>query len=294
VNDAPANTYASQNMSGASEFVALDNPANALRSGAVSDRGLILNRPKRATKSLPAVNIAGMSEPYWAGIRPFVLRAWSECPVADPPPYSVDSTSALYRDANLVRATRGGLTPEQRATALYWADNSGESGTPVGHWLSIASQMVSERHLSAEDAAWVMVLTSVAQADAFIATWGYKYRYTLIRPRTYIRRVMDSTWEPLIPTPPFPEYPSGHSTVSAAAASVLASVVGDGPFDDSTGLTIGNPVRRFDSFGAAAREAGLSRIYGGIHFPYGNAGGRALGECIGEKVVERLQPLRAK
>lgn len=289
VNDAPASTYAAQNLSGASVFVALDNPANVLHAGTVSDRGLILNRPKHAAaKTLPAVNMAGTSEPYWEHIRPFVLRAWRECPVPAPPPYSTDTTSLLYRDAATVRTTRSSLTPDQRAIALYWADNAGESGTPVGHWLSIASQIVSERKLSAEEAARVMLLTSAAQADAFIASWGYKYTLTLIRPRTYIRRVIDSTWEPLIPTPPFPEYPSGHSTVSAAAAAVLAATLGDGAFDDSTGLTIGNGVRRFDSFTAAAHEAGMSRIYGGIHFPYGNLGGRALGECIGAKVIERL------
>jgi membrane-associated phospholipid phosphatase len=290
VSDAPGHIYASQNMSGASEFVALDNPANVMRAGSVSDRGLIVNRPKRpGIKTLPAVNMAGLSEPYWAAIRPFVLRDWRECPVPAPPPFATDTGSVVFKDAELVRTTRAGLTPEQRAIALYWADNAGESGTPVGHWLSIASQMVSERKLSAEDAARLMVLISLAQADAFIATWGYKYQYNLIRPRTYIRRVADSTWEPLIPTPPFPEYPSGHSTVSAAAAAVLAAELGDIAFDDSTGVTIGNSVRRFDSFTAAAREAGLSRIYGGIHFSYGNVGGRELGECVGTKVVERLK-----
>jgi len=288
VNDAPVSIYASQNESGASEFVALNNPANMLKAGTVSDRGLIVNRPKRAGKTLPPVNMAGMSEPYWGRVRPFVLRSWSECPAPEPPPYATDSASPLYRNADEVRTTGASLTPEQRAIALYWADNAGESGTPVGHWLSIASQMVSERRLSTEEAARIMVLTSVAQADAFVASWGYKYTHNLIRPRTYIRRVIDSTWEPLIPTPPFPEYPSGHSTVSAAAAAVLTAAVGDVAFDDSTGLTIGNAVRRFDSFVAAAREAGLSRVYGGIHFPYGNLGGRALGECIGAKVVERL------
>jgi membrane-associated phospholipid phosphatase len=295
VNDAPGSIYASQNLSGASEFVALDNPANVMRAGAVSDRGLIVNRPKRAgVKTLPAVNMAGMSEPYWGSVRPFALETWSECSAPEPPPYSADSTSPLYRDADEVRALRAALTPEQRTTALYWADNAGESGTPVGHWLSIASQMVSERKLSARDAATLMVLTSVAQADAFVSSWGYKYRHNLIRPRAYIRRVIDPAWEPLIPTPPFPEYPSGHSTVSAAAAEVITALVGDVAFDDSTGLTIGHSVRRFDSFRAAAREAGMSRIYGGIHFNYGNVGGRALGECIGAKVVERLRPELAK
>jgi membrane-associated phospholipid phosphatase len=159
----------------------------------------------------------------------------------------------------------------------------------VGHWISIASQVARQRHLSAEDAARMMVLTAAAQADAFIASWGYKYEYNLLRPRMYIRRLIDSTWEPLIPTPPFPEYPSGHSTMSAAAAAVLTALAGDVPFDDSTSITIGHAVRRFPSFRAASEEAGISRIYGGIHFPSGNLGGRALGQCIGEKVVARAQ-----
>ena len=293
VNDAPGNVYASQNMSGASEFVALDNPANVLQAGSASDRGLILNRPKRkGLGTLPAVNMAGTSEPYWGNVRPFVLRSWSECPVAEPHAYASDTGSQRYLDARKVFEAKKGLTPEQRSIAFYWADNAGESGTPVGHWISIASQMVSEQRLSAEDAARTMVLTAVAQSDAFIASWGYKYKYNLIRPRTYIRQFIDSTWEPLIPTPPFPEYPSGHSTQSAAAATVLTALIGAVPFDDSTAISIGHPTRRFESFKAAADEAGMSRVYAGIHFPSGNSSGQALGECIGAKVVERLRATR--
>src|ERR1043166_7979586 len=250
--------------------------------------------------------MAGMSEPYWGRIRPFVLTSWNECPVPQPPSYATDTSADLYRHARVVEQMIGKNTPrltlsgeidtastraqdEKKAIAFFWAANTGESGTPVGHWVSIAAQVASERHLSAEDAARLLALTSLAQADAFIASWGYKYQYTLIRPRTYIRRVIDSTWEPLIPTPPFPEYPSGHSTVSSAAAEVLTGVLGDNvAFEDSTSLAIGNPVRGFPSFRAAAHEAGISRIYGGISFQYGNVGGRALGECIGQKVIERM------
>ncbi|MEO8620380.1 MAG: vanadium-dependent haloperoxidase [bacterium] len=288
VNDAPGNTFAQQNLSGASEFVGLDNPANIMRAGTVSDRGLILNRPKKPNATLPAVNMSGMSEPYWGQVRPFVLKRWDECPLAEAPAYSLDTSSVAYRDAKFVHATRATLTPEQRAIALYWADNAGESGTPVGHWISIASQMVSERRLSAPDAARAMVLTSASMADAFIASWGYKYRYNYLRPRPFIRSAMDSTWEPLIATPPFPEYPSGHSTQSAAAATVLTSLIGPVAFVDSTGLSIGNAVRHFESFNTAAEEAGMSRVYGGIHFPSANVNGRALGTCIGEKVVARF------
>jgi membrane-associated phospholipid phosphatase len=290
VNDAPPNTFATQNLSGASELVVLDNPANQLRAGNSSDRGLILSRPKRATvKTLPAVNMSGMSEPYWGQVRPFVLARWNECPVPEVSTYATDTGSTLYKDAKAVYDTKAKLTPEERTIALYWADNAGESGTPVGHWISIASQVARQRRLSAEDAARLMVFTAAAQADAFIASWGYKYEYNLIRPRMYIRRLIDSTWEPLIPTPPFPEYPSGHSTQSAAAAAVLTALAGDVAFDDSTSITIGHAVRRFPSFRAASEEAGISRIYAGIHFPAGNLGGRALGQCIGEKVVARAQ-----
>ena len=295
VNDSPPTVYATQSLSGASEFVALQNPANVMQSGNSSDRGLILSRPKIAGPVLPAVNMAGMSEPLWAKHRPFILKSWDECPAPVPPPYDAAASSELYKNAEEVRRLRSSLTPDQRAIAYYWADNAGETGTPVGHWLSIANQMSTARGLSAAETARLMLVSSVAQADAFIAVWGYKYQYSLIRPRTYIRRVMDANWEPLIPTPPFPEYPSGHSGISAAAAEVLSTVFGDSvAFRDSTGLTIGSAIREFASFREAAHEAGVSRLYGGIHFQYGNLGGRAVGECVGARTMERLKATRAR
>jgi hypothetical protein len=289
-NDAPANIYATQNLSGASEFVALDNPANQLRSENTSDRGLILSRPKaRGNTTLPAANMAGATEPYWNRIRPFVLPRWDACPIAAPPVYGVDTGAALYHDAAAVYAAKTALTAEQRTVAYYWADNGGETGTPVGHWLSIASQMISERHLTADQAATLILATALSQADAFIAAFGYKYAFNLLRPRTYIRRVIDSTWEPLIPTPPFPEYPSAHSTQSAAAARTITSLIGAAPFRDSTSITVGHAVREFASFEAASEEAGMSRIYGGIHYPAGNRAGLDVGKCIGDRVAAALQ-----
>jgi hypothetical protein len=287
-NDTPGQLYAAQNLSGATEFVGLDNPANLLRPGSASDRGMVMNRPKRpGLKELPPVNMAGATEPYWGELRPFVLTAWNECPLPPPPAYGTAAESPLHQQAKVVYDTKTTLTPEQRAIALFWADNPGESGTPTGHWVAIASQMIGPRKLSAANAARLFALTAVAQADAFISSWGYKYTYNLLRPRTYIRRVIDPAWEPQISTPPFPEHPAGHSTQSAAAASVLTALLGVTPFDDRTGLAIGHPVRRFASFTEAAHEAGLSRIYGGIHFPSGDSAGRSLGECIGARVVER-------
>jgi hypothetical protein len=295
VNDTPPSLYAAQNMSAATDFVGLDNPANTMRPGTSSDRGLILNRPKRSgLKALPPVNMAGATEPYWWQIRPFVLTKWNECPLPPPPPYSTDPASPIYLEAKAMHETGKGLTSDQRNIALYWADNPGETGTPSGHWVAIAAQMISQRKLSANDAARLFVVGAAAQADAFIATWGYKFEYNLIRPRTYIRRLIDSTWEPLIPTPPFPEYPSGHSALSAAAATTLIALVGEQAFDDSTGLSLGPGIRRFSSFREAADEAGQSRVFGGIHFRIGNEGGKTLGRCVGDKVVARVGSLRAQ
>jgi hypothetical protein len=290
INDSPGFTFAQQNLSGATTFVGLDNPANVRRSTNASDREMILNRPKRVgTGTLPPVNMTGATEPYWGQLRPFVLKQWNECDAGAAPVFGAIAGTPLYEEAKIVYDINKQLTPDQKATALFWADNPGESGTPTGHWLAIASQMVSEKHLDAAQAARLMTVTSVSLADAFIAVWGYKFRVNLIRPRTYIRAVMDSTWEPAISTPPFPEYMSGHSALSAAAATAIAGQLGEVAFEDSTSIALGHPVRKFASFRAAADEAGMSRVYGGIHFPSGNRVGGTVGRCIGEKVIERMK-----
>jgi membrane-associated phospholipid phosphatase len=159
----------------------------------------------------------------------------------------------------------------------------------VGHWLAIGSQLVTQRRLSANQAAELFVLVTLAQADAFIATWHEKYRLNLIRPVTYIHRYIDQAWTPAIVTPPFPEYPSAHSAQSAAAATVLTELLGAVAFEDSTNLALGHAARRYTSFQQAADEAAGSRLYGGIHFPMGRDNGKMLGRCIGRFVLERLR-----
>jgi hypothetical protein len=289
VNDSTTTTYNAQSISGISQLIVPSNPANAAQPGSASDRGLILDRQKRAgPTTLAAANMAGVTEPYWGTLRPFALKSWDECPAPPAPAYDEKPGTPLYEEAKHVYEVRKALTPEQRMTALYWADNGGETGTPAGHWLSIAGQMISEQHLSAEESAWMLASTGASLADAFIAAWGYKFKLNVVRPRTFIRATMDKNWEPAIPTPPFPEYLSGHSTVSAAAAATLTGVLGQVAFVDSTALTIGHNVRRFESFRAAADEAGLSRIYGGIHYQSANVAGAELGRCIAGHVLDRF------
>jgi hypothetical protein len=267
----------------------LDNPSASLRPAAASERTLVVNRPKStAIKSLKAVNPAGATEPYWGSLRPFVLQTPDECAPPAPAEFSTRRGSAFYAEAMRDYDVSKTLTDEQRLIVLYWADNSGQTGTPTGHWLSIGSQMVSQLGLSTDRAAELFVLGSIAQADAFIGIWKEKYQRNLIRPYTYIRRYIDPAWRTVITTPAFPEYPSGHSGQSAAAAGVFTALLGQVAFDDSTNLALGHPVRRFPSFQAAADEAAMSRLYAGIHYNMGNEGGKALGRCVAAKVLERV------
>ena len=289
VNDSRGNEYTPQNLTAVSDFVALDNPGATLRPGAASERALATTRPKAADiRTLKAANPAGATEPWWGTLRPFALKSADECPPPPLPAWSTSPGSAYYAEAKRVYDVGRALTERQRQTVLYWADNPGQTGTPVGHWLAIASELVSQGRLSAEQAAEMFVLVTLAQADAFIAIWHEKYRSSSIRPVTYIRRYIDPTWAPAIITPPFPEYPSGHSGQSAAAATVLTAMLGAVAFEDSTDLALGHPVRRYTSFQEAADEAAESRLLGGIHFEMGNEGGKVLGRCVGRTVMERL------
>jgi len=160
------------------------------------------------------------------------------------------------------------LTPEQRAIALFWADGPG-TFTPPGHWNEIALGLVRAFRLDTAQAARVFAVLNTAQADAFICVWDAKYAYWSLRPITAIRREIDPSWSPLITTPPFPSYVSGHSGTSGAAATVLSA------FFPSEAAQLR----------AWANEAALSRLYGGIHFPVDNEVGLALGTSVGEAAL---------
>jgi PAP2 superfamily protein len=290
VNTGEPEQFSSVSLSAVSEGVTLGNPADTLAAGGASERTLVVSRPKSShVKSLAAVNPTGVTEPYWDRVRPFVLTSMDQCAPPPPLPFSETPGSEFYRQVKAVYDTGRTLTPEQREIALYWADNPGESGTPPGHWVLIASQLVDELHLDADRSAEMFVLTTVALADAFISCWHEKFTYSLVRPVTYIRRVIDPRWHTLIPTPPFPEYTAGHAVQSGAAAGVLTALFGDRPFADSTHVNIGRPVRRFASFRAAADEVARSRLYAGLHYPMSLSRGVAQGECIARRVMERVK-----
>jgi hypothetical protein len=220
--------------------------------------------------------------PAWGGNRPFAMPDGAACPLPPPPAYSEEPDSAFMREATEVLEIRRGITDEQRAIARFWSDDPMLSPTPPGHWISIATLALDAQGADIERRAEVMAKLSVALADAFIGCWHEKFRWNYVRPVTAIRAHLDPGFEPLLITPPFPEYPSGHSTQSAAAAEVLTDLFGDGfAFTDTTHDDDGLPARSFPSFRAAAEEAALSRLYGGIHFRSAIERGLEQGRCIG-------------
>jgi hypothetical protein len=229
--------------------------------------------------------------PSWGKVRPFALTGDLPCGLPPPPAYSPDPESPLHTAAREVYDVGKALTDEQRLIARFWSDDPMLSPTPPGHWVSILIDIADRDGLEMPQMANALARLGVAIADAFIVCWRVKYEYDLLRPVTYIRRHLDPTWEPYLITPPFPEYPSGHSTQSGAAAGVLTAIFGpDFAFDDHTHEDDGLGVRRFPSFHAAAQEAALSRLYGGMHYRFGNDAGLVQGACVAD-FTNRLETL---
>jgi hypothetical protein len=224
-------------------------------------------------------------QPYWGTtVQTMVLSGATECDQGGPPAYSTMSGSPFRLEAEEVYQAVKHLTSEQRTIALYWADGPTTISGP-GHSIAIANEILVQTGADLAVAAETYARVGLAVADATTALWWAKYHYNLLRPVTYIQNVIDPTFMTVLPTPPFPEYESAHSTQSAAAATSLEYLFGNHvPFVDHAHDADGFAPRSFDRIYAAAEEAGISRIYAGIHFPSGNLDGQALGRCVAAKV----------
>lgn len=241
--------------------------------------------PGRWSATPPAFEPALL--PWWGDVRPFVLQSSAECAAPPPPAYSEKPDSAFFKEAQEVHTISTAATQAQRQVALYWADEPQKTPTPAGHWNFIATDLLGLQKATLAQAANAYAQLNIAMADAFIASWKTKYTVNLVRPVTYVQLVIDSNWEPgFLPTPPFPEFPSGHSVQSSAAAQVMDQVFGaEKPFTDNTHNDRGWGPRQFSSFQAAANEAAVSRLYAGIHFRSGVELGQVQGRCVGQKTL---------
>jgi hypothetical protein len=236
--------------------------------------------------------------PNWPGVTPWALGGGDQFRPNGPPDLNSAAYTAAYNEVKeLGSATSTTRTADQTAIARYWADGGG-TATPPGHWLSIASDISQQQNLSTLENARLFAMLSTSQADAAIVAWDAKYVENLWRPITGIRNgetdtnpdtVGDATWSPLLATPPFPAYISGHSTFSAAAAEVLTLFFGGRNINFCSAQELNASITRcWNSFTQAAAEAGQSRIYGGIHWQFDNVDGLLAGRSIGRYVSSRF------
>lgn len=241
-------------------------------------------------------NFGAAIEPYWSGVRPFVMRSAGEVVPPPPVPFSTEPGSAFHNEAMHTYNASKALTDEHRSIARFWTDNPVQSGLPAGHWLLVVGQVAGQRSLSLDVTVEALARTGVALADAFLSCWHVKYALNVLRPVTYVNTHIDPSWDTWVNTPQFPEYTSGHSVASVAAAVVLTDLLGSFPYTDTHdlvgSLTAEQRTRDFDSFLHAADEAAQSRLYGGIHFPMGIEAGKDQGRDVGRLVIARLRTRR--
>lgn len=241
-------------------------------------------------------------EPHWKTVRPMIIDTCDEFAPLPPVPFSKDTASAFYALGKEVYNVSLHPSQEELVIASFWDCNpfavstAGHMAigfkkiTPGGHWMNIAAIAASKAGLDFDRTVLLHAVTAMTEMDAFISCWDEKYRSNRIRPETFINRYIDIQWKPLLQTPPFPEYTSGHSVMSTAAAGVLTYLLGgDFAFTDNSEEMFDIPARNFTSFMQAADEAAISRLYGGIHYRDAIENGQVQGKKISENIVEKLK-----
>ena len=161
--------------------------------------------------------------------------------------------------------------------------------------MNISCIATKKAHLNFDKSVLVTSLNAFAMVDAFISCWDEKFRSNRIRPETYINRYINLKWTPLLQTPPFPEYTSGHAVLSNVAAEILTYLLGDNfSFTDDSETPFGIAPRHFTSFRQAASEASISRLYGGIHFRDAIENGNQQGKKIADFIIIKLKKCMIK
>jgi hypothetical protein len=240
-------------------------------------------------------------ESCWGSMSAFVIDSSFLQDHPSPVKYDMRPGSSYYKQVEeLYKASRN-LTVEQKQIARFWDDNpfviehyghtmfANKKITPGGHWMGIAAIASKQSKADVVKTAQAYALTAIAMFDSFICCWDLKYKVNAIRPVTVINESIDRKWQPLLQTPPFPEYPSGHSTITRAAATVLTHLYGDNfAFQDTSDMKYIGMKRNFKSFIHAADEASISRFYGGIHYRKSVDDGAMEGQKVGEALLEKL------
>ena len=287
-----------------------DSIANQILRWSKKDNYLQLRTATRYTVTneegrwVPTPPMYGQAvEPHWKEMRPMVLDSASQFMPPRPPVFDIKNKSSIFYKAMLeVKTTGDSLSEEQMHIADFWDDNpfklnvSGhimfatKKFSPPGHWMNIIGIGAKAANADFSTTVAAYAKTAIAIFDAFIICWDEKFRSNFVRPESAINKMVSDNWKPYIQTPPFPSYTSGHATNSAAAAEVMTEFFGDKlSFTDTSLLEFGIKNRAITSFRNAAREAAMSRLYGGIHYRFDNEEGVRCGTKLGEFIVERLK-----
>ncbi|WP_221394176.1 vanadium-dependent haloperoxidase [Dyadobacter sp. NIV53] len=262
-------------------------------------RYTVTNAPGTWVPTPPAY--ADACEPMWNTVRPFALDSVTQFRCPPPAPYDLAKNSKFMALSMEVYNIGKNLTEEQKATAYFWDDNpfvtnvvghamfASKKMTPPGHWLAIIRTLALDKKLDLVKSTEAYTLGALSLYDGFLSCWDEKYRSVRIRPETVINNNWDPNWRPFLETPAFPEYVSGHSTISAACGVVLEHLIGKNvAFTDSTEKKYGHGVKSFKSLEDAYWDASISRVYGGIHYRDGVEEGTHLGKKIGENVWQKV------
>ncbi|QQL51560.1 vanadium-dependent haloperoxidase [Mucilaginibacter ginkgonis] len=238
----------------------------------------------------------------WGTMKTFAVDSSSQFPTPPPPAFNEDKNSQYYKQNVEVYNLSKNITKEQVTIAKFWDDNpfviqhtghimfANKKITPGGHWIGITTIACRQTKANAVKTAQAYALTAIALYDAFICGWQDKYTINYIRPVTVINDKIDHNWLPLLQTPPFPEYPSGHSDISAASSTILTHIFGDNfAFQDTSDLRYIGMQRHFDSFIKASDETSVSRFYGGIHYLNSVNQGAVQGHKVGEYIWQKLK-----
>ncbi|PCH69449.1 MAG: hypothetical protein COC01_01485 [Bacteroidetes bacterium] len=243
-------------------------------------------------------------EPYWGTLRPFLIPSAETFGCSNILTFDTLNASTFYKINLEIYQKSMDFSQEQKDIALHWdcnplqVESIGHAMlysfrmTPGSHWVLIAADILEEQNIDIKKSAFIHTSLSLAMADAFITCWNDKYRFNTIRPVSFINSYISDKWKPILQTPIFPEYPSGHSFVSATAAEVLTFLLGENfQFTDKSQVSIGQNKKLYNSFHDAAEEAGISRYYGGIHYIEAIDIGFEAGKKIGKHVCQILQKI---
>ena len=242
-------------------------------------------------------------EPHWREIRPMVLDSAQQFTPPPPTPYDMNKNSKFYKELmEVYKALEADDKEDRIAIAQFWDCNPYVSHsvghvmfatkkiTPGGHWVGITDIACRKSDANMVQTSEAYARVSIALMDAFISCWDEKYRSNLVRPETVINQSLDSEWKPALQTPPFPEYTSGHSVISTAAAYALTDIFGENfAYIDSVEVEYGLPPREFNSFLEASQEAAVSRLYGGIHYRPAIDLGVEQGKEVGQFLLKNLK-----